>query len=107
MTAQELVDSFEAELVSDLRICYIHTTSEDAEKVKEIDRVAGEAIIAVGERQWELEEVSLLDRGTPHLATPDLRTQRACVLGAVLGFFLKRHRVLEQLQRGQNAGHRR
>lgn len=87
MTAQELVDSFEAELVSDLRICYIHTTSEDAEKVKEIDRVAGEAIIAVGERQWELEEVSLLDRGTPHLATPDLRTLRACILGAVLGFF--------------------
>lgn len=87
LTAQELVDSFEAELISDLRICYIHTTAEEAEKVREIDRVTGEAIIAVGERQRELVEVSLLDRGTPHLATPDLRTLRACILGAVLGFF--------------------
>lgn len=87
MTAEELTASFEAELVSDLRICYIHTTAEDAEKAREIDRVAGEAIIAVGERQWELSEVSLLDRGEPQLATPDLRTLRACILGAVLGFF--------------------
>lgn len=87
MTAQELRDSFEAELVSDLRICYIHTTNRDADKVKEIDRVAGEAIIAVGERQRELLEVSLMDRETPRLATPDLRTLRACILGGALGFF--------------------
>lgn len=87
MTAQELADSFEAELVSDLRICYIHTTAQETEKVREIDRVTGEAIMAVGEQQRELEEVSLLDRGAPHLATPDLRTARACILGAVLGFF--------------------
>lgn len=87
MTAEELVGSFEAELMSDLRICYIHTTAEDAEKVREIDRVTGEAIIAVGERQRELQEVSLLDRGEPRLATPDLRTLRACILGAALGFF--------------------
>ena len=87
MTAQELKDSFEAELVSDLRICYIHTTARDPETVREIDRVAGEAIMAVGERQKELLTVSLMDRGTPRLATPDLRTLRACILGAALGFF--------------------
>ncbi len=87
MTAQELKNSFEAELVSDLRICYIHTTARDPETVREIDRVAGEAIMAVGERQKELLTVSLMDRGTPRLATPDLRTLRACILGAALGFF--------------------
>lgn len=87
MTAEELTGSFEAELVSDLRICYIRTTAETPEKAREIDRVAGESMIAVGERQWELKEVSLLDRGEPGLALPDLRTLRACMLGAALGFF--------------------
>lgn len=87
MTAQELKDSFEAELVSDLRICYIHTTHEDAQTAREIDRVAGEAIMAVGEQQKELIEVSLSSRGEPQLAMPDVRTLRACVLGAVLGVF--------------------
>ncbi|MDE5891312.1 MAG: hypothetical protein K2H45_00160, partial [Acetatifactor sp.] len=88
VTAQELKDSFEAELVSDLRICYIHTTHEDAQTAREIDRVAGNAIMAVGEQQKELVEVSLSSRGEPQLAMPDVRTLRACVLGAVLGIFL-------------------
>ncbi len=101
MTAEELTASFEPELISDLRICYIHTTHEDAEKVREIDRVAGQAIIAIGEKQKELLEVSLLDRGQPALAMPDLRTLRACVLGAVLGIFfalfgLGLHEILDE-----------
>ncbi len=101
MTAEELTASFEPELISDLRICYIHTTNEDAEKVREIDRVVGQAIVAVGERQKELREVSLLDRGQLRLAMPDLRTLRACVLGAVLGAFftlfgLGLHEILEE-----------
>lgn len=87
MTEQELTDSFEAELVSDLRICYIHTTHVDAETAREIDRVTGEAMTAVGEQQKELIEVSLMDRGEPQPAMPDVRTLRACVLGAVLGTF--------------------
>lgn len=87
MTREELTASFEADLISDLRICYIHTTNEDEEKVREIDRVAGLAITAIGERQKELLEVSLLDREQPRLAIPDLRTLRACMLGAVLGAF--------------------
>lgn len=87
MTAQELKDSFEAELISDLRICYIHTTHEDAQTAREIDRVAGEAIVAVGEQQKELIEVSLSSRGEPQLAVPDVRTLRACVLGVALGIF--------------------
>lgn len=87
ITAQELRDSFEAELVSDLRICYIHTTHEDAQTAREIDRVAGNAIVAVGEQQKELVEVSLSSRGEPRLAMPDVRTLRACVLGVVLGIF--------------------
>lgn len=87
MTEQELKDSFEAELVSDLRICYIHTVHEDAQTAREIDRVAGEAIVAVGERQKELIEVSLSSRGEPRLTMPDVRTLRACVLGVVFGVF--------------------
>lgn len=87
MTEEELTASFEAQLISDLRICYIHTTNEDEEKVREIDRVAGLAITAVGERQKELLDVSLLDRGQPRPAMPDLRTLRACILGAALGAF--------------------
>ena len=87
MTVEELKAGFEPELMSDLRICYIHTTHRDAEKVREIDRVVGLAMSALGERQKELLEVSLLDRGEPRLAAPDLRTFRACVLGTVLGGF--------------------
>ncbi len=88
MTAQELKDSFEAELASDLRICYIRTVHEDAQTAQEIDRVAGNAIVAVGERQKELVEVSISSRGEPRLAVPDVRTLRACVLGVVLGIFV-------------------
>lgn len=101
MTAEELAASFEPELISDLRICYIRTTHEDPEKVREIDRAAGEAMVAIGEKQRELREVSLMDRGEPALAMPDLRTLRACVLGAVLGAFaalfgLGIHEILEE-----------
>lgn len=101
MTAEELAASFEPELISDLRICYIRTTHEDPEKVREIDRAAGEAMVAVGEKQRELREVSLMDRGEPALAMPDLRTLRACVLGAALGAFaalfgLGIHEILEE-----------
>lgn len=101
MTAEELAASFEPELISDLRICYIRTTHEDPEKVREIDRVAGEAMVAIGEKQRELLEVSLMDRGEPALAVPDLRTLRACVLGAALGAFaalfgLGVHEILEE-----------
>ncbi len=101
MTEEELTASFEAELISDLRICYIHTTNEDAEKVREIDRVAGLAITAIGQRQKELQDVSLLDRGQPRLAMPDLRTLRACILGAALGAFfalfgLGFHEILDE-----------
>lgn len=101
MTAEELAASFEPELISDLRICYIRTTNEDPEKVREIDRAAGEAMVAIGEKQRELREVSLMDRGEPALAMPDLRTLRACVLGAVLGAFaalfgLGVHEILEE-----------
>lgn len=88
MTEQELKDSFEAELASDLRICYIHTIHEDAQTAREIDRVAGEAIVAVGKQQKELIQVSLISRGEPRLAMPDVRTLRACVLGVVLGIFV-------------------
>lgn len=101
MTAEELAASFEPELISDLRICYIRTTHENPEKVREIDRVAGEAMVAIGEKQRELREVSLMDRGEPALAMPDLRTLRACVLGAALGAFaalfgLGVHEILEE-----------
>lgn len=87
MTAQELTDSFTAELMSDLRICYIHTIHEDADKAKEIDRVAGQAMAAICRQQKELEEISLISRGEPQLAMPDVRTLRAGVLGVALGIF--------------------
>lgn len=87
MTAQELTDSFTAELMSDLRICYIHTIHEDADKAREIDRVAGGAMAAVSEQHKELKEISLISRGQPQLAVPDVRTLRACVLGVALGIF--------------------
>ena len=87
MTAQELKDSFVAELASDLRICYIRTTHEDSQTAQEIDRVAGNAIMMVGEQQKEVLQVSLSSRGEPRLAMPDVRTMRACILGVVLGIF--------------------
>lgn len=87
MTAQELTDSFNAELMSDLRVCYIHTVHADADKAREIDRVAGEAILGISGQHRELEAVSLISRGRPQPAMPDVRTLRACVLGVVLGIF--------------------
>lgn len=87
MTAQELTESFEAELMSDLRVCYIHTVHEDAETAREIARVAGQAMVDIGRQYKELEEISLVSEGEPQLAKPDVRTLRACVLGGVLGIF--------------------
>lgn len=87
MTAEELTGSFTAELISDLRICYIRTTHEDVDKAREIDRVAGLAMVTVCGQQKELKEVSLLSQGQPQLAMPDVRTLRACVLGVALGVF--------------------
>ncbi|MDE7223826.1 MAG: hypothetical protein K2O34_08620 [Acetatifactor sp.] len=87
MTAEELTSSFTAELISDLRICYIHTTHVDAGKAREIDRVVGMAMVSVCGQQKELKEISLLSQGQPRLAVPDVRTLRACVLGVALGIF--------------------
>lgn len=87
MTAQELTDSFDAELMSDLRVCYIHTIHEDADKAREIARVAGQAMVDIGMQQKELKEISLISRGEPQLVIPDVRTLRACILGGVLGVF--------------------
>lgn len=87
MTARELTDSFTAELMSDLRVCYIHTIHKDAETAGEIDRVTGQAMAAICSRQKELKEISLISRGQPQLAVPEMRTFQACVLGIVLGIF--------------------
>ncbi|MCM1118642.1 MAG: hypothetical protein NC543_04700 [bacterium] len=87
MTAQELTDSFEAELMSDLRVCYIHTVHENAETAREIARVAGQAMFDIGRQHKELEAISLVSEGEPQLVTPDVRTLRACILGGVLGIF--------------------
>lgn len=86
MTAEEFITYYNATLPSDMRIPYFTVIHPDKEIAAEISKVLAEAMIAFGESQKEIEYVEWMDMAGPQLQIRDIRTARAVVLGAIVGF---------------------
>lgn len=87
MTKEELIDCYEATLPADLRIPYVTVTYVDREVAEEISSLLVEQVLTFGENQREIESIRLIDTVGPALQVRDIRTLRACILGAVVGTF--------------------
>ena len=87
VSREELLASYEVMLPSDVRIPYISVTHKDSLIAKEISEALTAVMITFGGTQKELESIAVIDTIGPTLVYPDVRTMRACVLGAVIGTF--------------------
>ena len=87
MSAEEFVTYYEATLPADLRIPYFTVTHPDKDLAVEISTILAEAMKEFGESQLQIDSVEWMDMVGPELQFRDIRTARAIVLGAIIGFF--------------------
>ena len=87
LTKEEFVACYEASLPADLRIPYVTVTHVNPEWTEEISGLLQEAMTTFSLNMKEIEEIRLIDTAGPALQVRDIRTFRACVLGAVAGTF--------------------
>ncbi len=87
MTKEEFISTFEASLQADLRMPYVQVVCPDKDRAMEITRVLQEAMTAFADTQKEIDQIRVVDTVGPVLQVRDIRTLRACVLGAVTGTF--------------------
>ena len=88
LTAAELDAYVELTIPSDVRVVYITVTTPKPELTMEILLAYDEAFQAFGQAQREIEEIKRQDIADKALQViADIRTQRALILGAVLGLF--------------------
>lgn len=87
ITKQELPGFLTADLPTDLRVPTATVETPD----KELTAILGEALeqtfFAFGEEQKEIDAIRLVDETEVSVAERDIRTLRACILGAVLALF--------------------
>jgi len=87
MSVEEFTGLYEMSLPSDVRVPYLTVIYADALEAERIAKALTQVITEFAESQKEISTVSVVDVTGPGLVTPDVRTFRACVLGAVLGTF--------------------
>ena len=88
MSAEEFVTYYEATLPADLRIPYFTVTHPDKDMALEISTILAETMKKFGESQLQIDCVEWMDMVGPELQFRDIRTVRAIVLGAIVGFFV-------------------
>lgn len=76
-----------ADLPSDLRMPVSTVKTEDAELTDILARAVEKAFVRFGEEQREIDEIRVVDTTEVSLTDRDVRTLRACILGAVLAVF--------------------
>lgn len=86
ITEQELADSMEAFVLTDVRMPSVTVTTDDPEKSGAIARAVEDAMVK-NLSFSEIASVTVLDPGEPYEVIPDVRPGRAFVLSAVLSCF--------------------
>ena len=87
MSAEEFVTYYDATLPADLRIPYFTVTHPDKDMAVEISTILAETMKTFGESRLQIDSVEWMDMVGPQLQIRDIRTARAIVLGAIVGFF--------------------
>lgn len=87
MAFDDFTSLYEMTLPSDLRMPYLNVTNEDGEEAEKITKALLIALQDFAEEQDGVGTISVVDTVGPKLVTPDIRTMRACILGAILGTF--------------------
>ena len=83
---QELGETLEAFVWSDLRVLSVTVTADSPEKCQDITRAAEKALtcdFVLG----EIDSISVIDPGVPEEVIPDVRVGRALILSGVLSCF--------------------
>lgn len=88
LTAEELDERISLTVPSDVRVIQLTATSSDPVLTMEILQAYDEALVTFAERQREINAIKVQDMpDEAYQIKADIRTRRAFVLGAVLGFF--------------------
>lgn len=87
MTREQLSDSFEAKLESDLRLLIITVKHVDKDMAIQIAAALSDAMENMPKEIKEIDKVDTIEKGTAVPDYPDIRTFRACILGLVVGLF--------------------
>ncbi|MBR2037135.1 MAG: hypothetical protein IKA09_05340, partial [Lachnospiraceae bacterium] len=88
LTAEELNERISLTVPSDVRVIQLTVTSEEPVLTMEILRAYDEALVTFAENQREINAIKVQDMpDEAYQIKADIRTQRAFVLGAVLGLF--------------------
>lgn len=86
LTKQELAESLEAFVWSDLRMPAVTVTTEDPERAEEILRAVDE-VMTQDFSLREIDGISVIDPGRAQEIIPDIRVGRAVMLSALLSCF--------------------
>lgn len=86
LTEQELAESLEAFLWSDLRMPMVTVTTEEPERTEEILRVV-DAVMTQDFSLREIDSIAVIDPGRAEEVIPDIRVGRAVILSALLSCF--------------------
>lgn len=87
LPVEEFTAFYEMSMPSDVRMPYLTVSHTDAKEAERISEAVTQVLSEFGENQREIRTVSVVDVIGPRLERPDIRTWRACVLGAVVGTF--------------------
>lgn len=88
LTKEELAASIQLIMASDVRVVQLQAEASKPELTMEILKAYDEAFLAFGENQREIDFIRRQDMQTEAVQIKaDIRTQRAFVLGGVLGLF--------------------
>lgn len=88
VTKEELRGYLSATVLSDTRIATTTVTTNDPDLTMKIERALVQAMLAFGEEQKEIAEIRILQEPEEaSLVAADVRTFRACMVGAVLFVF--------------------
>ncbi len=88
LTAEELDERISLTVPSDVRVIQLTATSSDPVLTMEILQAYDEALVTFAESQREINAIRVQDMpDEAYQIKADIRTRRAFVLGAVLGFF--------------------
>ncbi len=78
---------FSATLATDLRIPSSKVVTQSKEMTADLGKALEEAFVAFGEKQKEINEITVVDSTEVTQTKADIRTMRATILGGLIGLF--------------------
>lgn len=87
MPKEEFGALYQMGVPADIRMPYLTVTHKEKQGAEDLANALSDVLKQFGEEQQEILSVEVVDVIGPKLVKPDIRTFRACVLGAIVGTF--------------------